>query len=322
MRARSLITGGSGFIGSHLAERLAAAGHEVTSLDLHVPAAAAVPGVTYVTGSVTDAVLVDALAAEHDHIFHLAAMLGVKRTMSEPAEMIENNAEGTTNVLRAALRHGRKVVFASTSEVYGKGQPPFREDGDILLGPSEKLRWSYATAKLLEEFQCLGYARRGLPVTILRYFNVYGPRQKDGAYGGVVPRFIRAALAGRDIEVFGNGEQTRCFTYAGDAAEATYRALSAAADGAVINIGSDAEIPILKLAELVKELAGGPSRIVKRPYEQVFPFGFEEIPRRQPDTSKLQTLLGFQPQIELADGLRRTIQWYRSNAAAEEGDPV
>lgn len=308
--ARSLVTGGAGFIGSHLAERLIAAGHEVTSLDVR-PASAPVPGVRYVSGSVTDAALVQELVAEHDHVFHLAAMLGVKRTMDEPAEMIENNGAGTTNVLRAALRSGRKVVFASTSEVYGKARPPFREDHDVLYGPSGKLRWSYAAAKLLEEFQCLGYARQGLRVTILRYFNVYGPRQKEGPYGGVVPRFIRAALDGRDIEVYGSGKQTRAFIYAADAAEATFRALAAEADGEVINVGTEDEVEINELARLVKEAAGSGSRIVHVPHERVYPHGFEEIPRRLPDTGKMRTLLGFRPRVDLATGLKAAVEWYR-----------
>lgn len=305
-----LVTGGAGFIGSHLAERLLELGGEVTVLD--IKKRDAVPGVRFVEGSITDEALTESLVAEHDHIFHMAAMLGVKTTMDQPAEMIENNLWGTRNVLASALRHQRKVVFASTSEVYGKGQPPFAESSDMLLGPTKKLRWSYATAKLLEEFLCLGYGRKGLPVTIVRYFNIYGPRQKEGPYGGVVPKFIRAAITGQDITVYGYGTQTRCFTFVSDAVQATVLALREEVDQQIINIGSEDEITIQELARMVKTVSGSASKIRNIPHETVYPHGFEEIPRRLPDTEKMRTLLGYTPQVGLVEGLRQTVEWYRS----------
>lgn len=345
MSERSLVTGGAGFIGPHVAARLLAAGGEVTVLDARLGAGpagrgggapsggtlpealaglAGHPRLRVMRGSVADAALVERLTAENDRVFHLAARLGVKTTMDAPAEMIENNVQGTMNVLQSALRHGRKVVFASSSEVYGKSRPPFAEDDDLLYGPTSKLRWSYATAKLLEEFLCLGYARKGLPVTVVRYFNVYGPGQKEGPYGGVVPRFIQAALTGRDIAVFGTGAQTRCFTYVDDAAEATIRAMRPEADGEIVNIGTEHEIPILELAKLVKSISGSRSRIVKVPHETVYPHGFEEIPRRLPAVAKMQKLLGCRPQVDIGIGLSQTIEWYRSRGegAGRGGDPA
>jgi len=312
LAGRALVTGGAGFIGSHVARRLRDGGCEVTILDTNV-ANCAVQGVMYLKGSVTDGALVNRLAAENDYVFHLAAMLGVKTTMSAPAEMIENNLQGTINILQAALKYRRKVVFASSSEVYGKGRPPFSEDADLLYGPTMKLRWSYATAKLLEEFLCLGYGRKGLPVTVVRYFNVYGPGQKEGPYGGVIPKFARAALSGDDITVYGSGAQTRCFTYVDDAAEATVRALRPEADNEIINIGTEHEIPIMEVARLIKSITRSPSNIVKVPYESVYPYGFEEIPRRLPNTEKMKRLLEFRPKVDLGIGLGRTLQWYQGN---------
>ncbi|HZG58287.1 NAD-dependent epimerase/dehydratase family protein [Paenibacillus sp.] len=317
--SKSLVTGGAGFIGSHVARRLLAEGHEVTVLDSHI-GHGIVPNVRYVKGSVTDGALVEQLVAGHDYVFHLAARLGVKTTMSAPAEMIENNLQGTMNVLQAASKYGKKVVFASSSEVYGKGKPPFAEDDDLLYGPTRKLRWSYATAKLVEEFLCLGYGRKGLPVTVVRYFNVYGPGQKEGPYGGVVPKFIRAALAGEDIPVYGRGDQTRCFTYVDDAAEATVRALRPEADQEIINIGTDEEIPIMALARRIKLVTGSASNIVTIPHETVYPYGFEEIPRRLPRTAKMKSLLGFAPRTALTEGLVRTVQWYRDNDRRAQGE--
>ncbi|HZG77071.1 MAG TPA: NAD-dependent epimerase/dehydratase family protein [Paenibacillus sp.] len=316
---RCLVTGGAGFIGSHVVKRLLNEGYEATVLDTQF-GGAVIQGVRYVKGSVTDAALVERLVKENDHVFHLAARLGVKTTMDAPAEMIENNVQGTINILQSASKHRRKVVFASSSEVYGKALPPFREDDDLLYGPTTKLRWSYATAKLLEEFLCLGYGRKGLPVTVVRYFNVYGPGQKGGPYGGAIPKFIRAALAGDDITVYGDGTQTRCFTYVEDAAEATVRALRREADNEIINIGTEHEIPILEVARLVQAISKSPSRIVKVPYEKVYPNGFEEIPRRLPNVDKMKTLLAFRPKVDIGVGLSLTLQWYRNHGVLGGGD--
>ncbi|WP_276358300.1 NAD-dependent epimerase/dehydratase family protein [Cohnella caldifontis] len=318
-RLRYLITGGAGFIGSHLAEQLADSGCGVTVLDKRIPEAEPDPRVDWLEGDILDESLVGRLVERHDGVFHLAALLGVRRTMAEPAAMVENNLLGTLHVLRAARREGKKVVFASTSEAYGKAEPPFREDMDLLFGPTQKLRWSYAIGKTLEEVLCLGYARKGLPVTVIRYFNVYGPRQKTGAYGGVVAKFILAALRGDDITVYGDGSQTRCFTYVRDAAEGTISAMKREADGQVVNIGSRTEISIRELAEAVKRLTGSSSPIVTVPYGEVFPPGFEEVPRRVPDMAKAESLLGFRPRIPLEAGLGETIAWFRERPRRGSG---
>ncbi len=310
-RLRYLITGGNGFIGSHLARRLASLGHEITILDKSELAADIDPRVTWIPGDIMDESLVARLIRHHDRVFHLAALLGVRRTMMEPAAMLENNLLGTLHVLKAARMHGKKVVFASTSEAYGKASPPFREDMDLLFGPTQKLRWSYAVGKTLEEYLCLGHGKKGLPVTIVRYFNVYGPGQKSGVYGGVVAKFILAALRGDDITVYGDGSQTRSFTYVRDAVEGTISAMNREADQEVVNIGNRTEVSIMDLAVTIKRLAGSASPIVKIPYDKVFPTGFEDVGRRVPDMTKAEALLGFMPRVSLEDGLRETIAWFR-----------
>jgi len=318
-----LVTGGAGFIGSHLAEKLAALGHKVTAVD-HLRYGSYCPkpgsGVTFLPLDVTDAREVNKLVSRHEIVFHLAAVLGVRTTVTKPVDMIENNILGTLNILRAAHCHGSKVVFASSSEVYGKAKPPFAERGDRLYGGGDKLRWSYALEKSLEEALCLGYGMKGLPVTVLRYFNIYGPRAKEGRYGGVIPRFIRAALAGQDIPVYGDGKQTRCFTYIDDAVEATVRAMAQKTNQEIINIGSTEEISIGELACRVKRLTGTSSRIVYLPFEQVYPPGFEEIPNRYPDLGKARCLLGYNPQTCLEEGLKQTIAWHRCAASSNGGD--
>ncbi|WP_019120172.1 NAD-dependent epimerase/dehydratase family protein [Brevibacillus massiliensis] len=316
-RKRCLVTGGAGFIGSHLAERLLDLGHEVAIVDNFYREALCdrpkLPGpLPLIKGSTADKQLMDAIIPEFDVVFHLAAILGVKTTMTRPVEMIEANVEGTRNVLAAAYRSGCKVVFASSSEVYGKGTPPFAEENDRVYGATAKLRWIYAVAKTLEETLCLGYGDKGLPVTILRYFNIYGPRAKEGPYAGVIPRFIRAALAGNDLLVYGDGTQTRCFTYVSDAVEATARAVDPKADQEILNVGSAHQTSIGALAVLVKRLTGSSSRIVNVPFEQVYSFGFEEIPNRFPDMRKTKRILDFSARIGLEEGLARTIDWYRA----------
>ncbi|MFM1652332.1 NAD-dependent epimerase/dehydratase family protein [Brevibacillus sp. B_LB10_24] len=321
-RKRCLVTGGAGFIGSHLAEHLLELGHEVVVVDSfygEVPCDRPKEQgpIPLIGGSTTDKQLMDAIIPEFDVVFHLAAILGVKTTMTRPVEMIESNVEGTRNVLRAAYRSGCKVVFASSSEVYGKGAPPFAEENDRVYGATAKLRWSYAVAKTLEETLCLGYGAKGLPVTILRYFNIYGPRAKEGPYAGVIPRFIRASLEGDDMPVYGDGTQTRCFTYVGDAVRATASAMDPKADQEILNVGSAHPISIGALAVMVKRLTGSPSQIVHVPFEQVYPSGFEEIPNRFPDMRKAKRLLGFSARIGLEEGLAQTIDWYRAQGGGK-----
>lgn len=318
-----LVTGGAGFIGSHLAERLLERGYEVTILDRQPPSRAPYlpvshPRLSYAQGSVTDRSLVRELAAEHDAIFHLAAILGVKSTMSHTVELIQNNLKGTSTILEEARRTGTKVIFASTSEVYGKGEPPFSENMDLLFGETTKLRWSYALGKSVEECLCLAYGQRELPVAIVRYFNIFGPRQKEGAYGGVAPRFIQAALKGEDLLVYGDGSQTRSFTYVSDAVEATIGCLRDEANQQIFNIGSYNEITVLDLAKKIKSLAGSSSKIVRAPFEKVYPSGFEEIPRRSPDIRKAEKILNYRPRVSLEQGLKETIEWFRQKIATEE----
>ncbi|KIL38456.1 NAD-dependent dehydratase [Gordoniibacillus kamchatkensis] len=311
-----LITGGGGFIGYHLAQRLVSMGCEVTIIDNKGLDSGGSIGCRYLKGDLQDESLVRSLVAGHDCVYHMAALLGVRRTMESPADMLENNVAGTIHVLRAALAHGKKVLFASTSEVYGKGTPPFAESADLVFGPTQKLRWSYAVGKALEEYLCLGYAKKGLPVAIVRYFNVYGPRQKQGLYGGVVAKFIASALKGDDIVVYGDGSQTRSFTYVSDAVDATIAAMQYSAGPCVVNIGCDEEIAIADLARIIRKLAKSTSAIVTVPYERIFPDGFEEVPRRLPSILKAQQLFGYHPHVALEEGLRQTIAWFRASAAA------
>lgn len=315
---RCLITGGAGFIGSHLAEELIKRGHKVTILDnlytgshgYHEPL---FRNISFVKASILDKELIEELVSTHDVVFHLAAILGVKSTMEKSIELVETNMDGTRNILQAASKFGRKVIFASTSEVYGKGTPPFSEDGDRLYGSASKLRWCYAVCKTLEETLCLAYGKEGLPVTVVRYFNIYGPRAKEGPYAGVIPRFISAALQGEDIQVYGDGSQTRCFTYVSDAVEATIRAIDEKANNEIINIGSNNEMSIRELAYTVQKLSNSKSSITNVPYEKVFPSGFEEIPNRYPDIGKLRDILSFEPTVTFTEGLTETIQWFRNN---------
>lgn len=318
MKQRCLVTGGSGFIGSHLAERLHQLGHSVTVLDNYSRGQRSYwdqkrDGITYVEGSILDEQLIGHLVPSHDVVFHLAAILGVKTTVTKPLEMMENNLFGTLNILKHAMPKQTKVIFASTSEVYGKGTPPFSEESDRLYGPTSKMRWSYAVEKTFEETICLGHGLRGLPVTILRYFNVYGPRAKVGPYGGVIPRFIQAALEGNPIQVYGDGTQTRSFTYISDAVEATIAAMSAKANQEIINIGSTHEISIATLASIIKENTATTSPVRNVPFEDVYPNGFEEIPNRVPDLAKAKKLLGYDPKVSLTEGIRLTIEWFQND---------
>lgn len=316
---KCLVTGGAGFIGFHLAQRLARMGCEVTILDLRNPDAKPPDGMVCLQGDVRDDALMSRLVPQHDTVFHLAALLGVKRTMTEPVSLIGNNVLGTMNVLKAAMKGRTKVVMASTSEVYGKGQPPFCEDGDLVFGSPAKLRWSYALAKAVEESLGLGYGNQGLDVTIVRYFNVYGPGQKEGPYGGVIPRFIRAALEGRPIPIYGDGSQTRSFTYVDDAVEMTVRAAFHPGTGReIFNIGSEQEVTVRDLAVMIKRLTRSSSPYEHIPFKQVYPHGFDEIPRRRPDMAKTKSRLGLESETALEQGLETTIRWFRK-AMAEGG---
>lgn len=315
------MTGGAGFIGSHLVDRLLDLGHSVTVLDNFTTGSERNladrrdhPALRTVRGTVLDTELVDALVSQHPLTFHLAAAVGVGNIVADPLGGMKTNIHGTENVFAAADRHHSRVLLASTSEVYGRSDKvPFREDSDRVLGPTSVHRWSYATAKALDEHIAFAYADRGVAMSIVRYFNSYGPRIDERGYGSVIARFAAQALKGQPITVHGDGKQTRCFTYVSDTVEGTIRAAAMpGALGGVFNIGSDREISILELAELIKATLGSPSDIVLEPYETHYPKGFEDTRRRVPDVSKARETLGYNAQVPLDIGLSRTLDWCRT----------
>lgn len=318
---RALITGGAGFIGSHLAEALIAAGHRVSVIDnLSTGAFSNIAHLkgherfSYAIDSIDNEPLVAELIDQADMVYHLAAAVGVRLIVESPVRTIETNVHGTEVVLRHAAKKGKTVLIASTSEVYGKSPSvPFREDGDLVMGPSSKHRWAYACSKAIDEFLALAYCKeKKLPVIIVRLFNTVGPRQ-TGRYGMVVPNFVRQALAGEPITVFGDGLQTRCFTYVGDVVGALVALASEPkAIGTVLNLGSTQEISIRDLAERVKALTGSASPIQMVPYDQAYESGFEDMHRRVPDISRIRALIGYEPRVPLDDILQRVIADLRS----------
>jgi UDP-glucose 4-epimerase len=319
---RALITGGAGFIGSHLAEALLHAGHEVVVLDdlstgrlENLQTVQGHPRFSLTVGSVRDEALIQKLVDEVDIVYHMAAAVGVRLILERPVETIATNIVGTEVVLRAAAHKMTRVLLASTSEVYGKSdRVPLGEDDDRVLGPTTKSRWSYACSKAIDEFLGLAYHReRGLPVVILRFFNTVGPRQ-TGRYGMVVPRFARQALDGQPITVYGDGRQSRCFTDVEDAVRATVAlSQSPAATGQVINVGSDREVTIGELAERVKRLAGSAAPIVCVPYDLAYQPGFEDLRRRVPDVGKAERMVGYRARVSLDETLSRVIAFLRAS---------
>jgi UDP-glucose 4-epimerase len=322
------ITGGAGFIGSHLCERLLADGHDVLILDdlstgsiRNVDHLIGRDGFDYRIGSARDAPLVAELVDRCDVTVHLAAAVGVQLIVERPVHTIETNVHATEVVLGAVARKAKPILIASTSEVYGKSAKiPFEETGDLVLGSTENSRWAYACSKALDEWLALAYAReRGVPVIAARLFNTVGPRQ-TGRYGMVVPRLVGQALRGDPITVFGDGGQSRCFAHVRDVVEALYRLLQApAAVGEVVNIGTDREVTILELAKLVKEIAGSDSEIVCVPYDQAYAVGFEDMRRRVPSVSKLRHTIGFAPDTPLEQIVADVVDEQR--AALEAGRP-
>lgn len=317
---RALVTGGAGFIGSHLTEALLAGGHEVVVLDDlstgqrgNLAAVEDHPRLEVVVGSVTDETLVRKVVPGADVIYHLAAAVGVRLILDRPVATIETNIAGTEILLRAARERRPRVVLASTSEVYGKNdRVPLSEDDDRLLGPTTKSRWSYACSKAIDEFLGLAYHREyGLPVTIVRFFNTIGPRQ-TGRYGMVVPRFVRQALDGDPITVYGDGRQSRCFTDVEDTVRATIAlSLAPAAIGEVFNVGTTHELTIEALAERVRALAGSDAPIVRVPYDEAYQPGFEDLQRRVPDIRKAERVAGYRPRVSLDETLQRVIDHLR-----------
>ena len=320
-----LITGGAGFIGSHLAERLVAEGHSVCALDdlstgrrENLASLEGSNRFRLVTGTILDPCLVQALVDEAEVIFHLAAAVGVKLIMDEPSRSILTNINGTENVLKAALKDKKLTFVASTSEVYGKATKfPFSEDDDLTIGATKNLRWSYASAKQLDEFLTLAYVREvGLPAIVLRFFNTTGPRQ-TGRYGMVLPNFVQSALEGRPLMVHGTGEQTRCFGHVADVVESLVRLMDTpAAQGEVFNVANDQEVSIRGLAEQVIAATGSASEIRLIPYSDVYPVGFEDMARRLPDVSKLERTIGFRPRRPLAEIIHDIVAEKRAAMAA------
>jgi UDP-glucose 4-epimerase len=317
---RVLITGGAGFVGSHLSEALLERGDEVFVLDnlstgsidniVHLKGH---PRFHYTIDTVTNEPVLAELTDRCDVVVHLAAAVGVKLIVEQPVHTIETNVHGTEVVLKHANKKKKLVLIASTSEVYGKSaNVPFAEDDDLVMGPTSKHRWAYACSKLIDEFLALAYWKeRKLPVIVVRLFNTVGPRQ-TGQYGMVIPNFVRQALAGQPITVFGDGTQSRSFTYVGDVVRAMVALIDEPkAIGQVFNIGNGREISIQDLAARIKELTGSASEIVRIPYDQAYEAGFEDMPRRVPDITRIRTLVGYEPTVELDEILGRVIEYFR-----------
>lgn len=316
----ALITGGAGFIGSHLAEALLARGDTVYIIDdlstgsiRNIDHLKSNPRFHYTIDKVENVPVVAELVDRADVVFHLAAAVGVRLVVESPVRTIETNLRGTEIILAQANKKKRPVFFASTSEVYGKReQQPCREDDDLIIGPTTKGRWSYACSKAMDEFLALAYCReRGLPVVIGRFFNTVGPRQ-TGRYGMVLPTFVRQALAANPITVFGDGEQSRCFGYVGDVVCAVIKLMETpAAVNQVFNIGSDREITINELAAHIKEVTRSSSAIVHIPYDQAYAEGFEDMRRRVPDLSKIRQLIGYEPEVGIDEIIARVVEFQR-----------
>jgi UDP-glucose 4-epimerase len=315
------ITGGCGFIGSHLAERLLARGDQVVVLDDlstgamdNIAHLTGRPGFSYRIGSALDVPLVAELVDRSDLTFHLAAAVGVRLIVERPVHTIETNVRATEVVLAAAAKKQKPVVVASTSEVYGKSaEIPFREEQDLQLGPTSHSRWAYACSKALDEWLALAYAsEKGVPVILPRFFNTVGPRQ-TGRYGMVLPNFAQQALRGEPITVYGTGRQSRCFGHVKDAVEAVLRLTATpAAWGRVFNIGTTTEVTMLDLAERVRAAAGSASEIRLVPYSEAYAAGFEDMMRRVPDVSRLEQVTGFRPQTPLDEIIRDVVADQRS----------
>jgi len=323
---RYLVTGGAGFIGSHLCELLVENGCQVVAIDdlstgrlENLGALRFTQNFQFVRETILNAQVLDRLASQADIIVHLAAAVGVKLIVEDPVHTIETNIIGSEMVLRTANRYECKVLIASSSEVYGKGiKVPFSEEDDCLIGPTTHNRWAYATSKAIDEFLGLAYYHQfGLPVVIMRFFNTIGPRQ-TGRYGMVVPRFVRWALQNKPIQVYGDGQQSRCFSDVQDVSRAVARlAELPEAVGQVFNIGSQEEVTILELAQRVIQHTGSSSKVELLPYDQAYAPGFEDMRRRVPSVKKLQRLIGYEPQNGLDDSLLRVINWERQHPELE-----
>lgn len=318
---RALLTGGAGFVGSHLAEALLDRGDQVVVIDNlstgsmeNIGHLKGRPGFEYTIDTIMNGPLMAELIDGSDVVFHLAAAVGVKLIVEAPVHTIETNIGGTEVVLKHASKKGKLVVIFSTSEVYGKSTDvPFRETADLVMGPTPKHRWAYACSKAIDEFLALAYYKeRKLPVIVIRLFNTVGPRQ-TGRYGMVIPTFVQQAIAGRPLTVFGDGRQSRSFGYVGDIVTGVIRlAVEPRAIGEVFNLGNPEEISMLDLAHRIKALTHSASEVVLVPYDEAYEAGFEDMPRRVPDVGKAHALIGFAPTVHLDEILRRVIAHARS----------
>lgn len=317
---RALITGGAGFVGSHLAEALLNQNAFVTVIDdlstgsiTNIRHLKGRSGFSYVIDTVMDHSLMAELVDAADVIYHLAAAVGVRLIVESPVRTIETNVSCTEAVLTLAAKKQKKVLIASTSEVYGKSTAiPFCEDGDLVIGNTTRGRWSYACSKTLDEFLGLAYWKeKKVPVVVFRLFNTVGPRQ-TGRYGMVLPTFVQQALKNESITVYGDGQQSRCFTWVGDAVRAIIDlSLHPQAVGQVFNIGSEQEVTIMDLAKMVRDVARSSSEITLVPYDQAYEEGFEDMGRRVPDLSKIRNLIGYKPTVDLPNIVAQVVEYYR-----------
>lgn len=320
-----LITGGAGFVGSHLADKLIEQGHQITVIDdlstgrySNVEHLEGTPNFRLMIDTVLNQDLMEELIRESDRVFHMASAVGVRLIMEQPVKTIETIFHGTDVVLKYCSRYRKRVLIPSTSEVYGKGASiPFREEDDLLTGATDKHRWAYACAKTLDEFLALAHWKETrLPVVVVRLFNTVGPRQ-TGQYGMVVPRFIHSAMKNEPITVFGDGTQQRCFGHVLDVVEGLSKLLeSPQCFGQVINLGNDEEVSILGLAEKAIELSGSKSEIRFIPYEEAYGDGFEDMRRRVPGLDKAKKLIGYQPTRSLTDIINDVANEFRKESAA------
>ena len=314
-----LVTGGAGFIGSHLVAALVADGHAVTVVDnlstgnlSNLTSVAS--AISFIEGDILDADLIESHVRRADLVYHLAAAVGVGNIMANPLQSIITNTTGTEHVLRSCHRHSVRVVLASTSEIYGKTPKlPMGEDDDRVLGSTAISRWSYSTAKALDEHLALAYGAEGLPVSVVRYFNSYGPHLDEKGYGSVIANFIRQARDGEPLTVHGDGLQHSCFTFVTDTVRGTILAgTKPEALGSVFNIGSNFEISIADLARLILDKTKSPSTVSHVSYEQRYGSRFEDTRRRVPSLERARTVLGYSPTVELSEGLDRTLAWWNT----------
>jgi len=316
---RTLVTGGAGYIGSHLVDRLVHLNHEVTVIDdlstgNLTNLQAVHSDVRFVEATILDADVVDTLVVGADIVFHLAAAVGVGHIIEQPLRSLVINTKGAENVITACVKHDRRLLLASTSEIYGKTtKMPMSEDDDRVLGSTTIARWGYSTAKAIDEHLALAHAQHGLRMSIVRYFNSYGPRLDPRGYGSVVANLMRQAIDNEPLTVHGDGSQTRCFTYVDDTVEGTLRAaLDLRGEGQIFNVGNDHETSIIDLATTIIAMTGSSSAVQHISYEQRFGKGFEDTKRRIPDVQRARTVLDFNAGVSLQDGLQRTLAWWRA----------